>query len=88
MTRDAIRILSDAELEQVAVWARDEAHDRAVKRKQETIAKIRDLAASAGVHVKINGARGRPARDLSKGGQGPIAPKPGTELQPEKAARK
>jgi hypothetical protein len=62
MTRESLRTLSDAELEQVGVWAREETRERAAKRKQETIAKIRDLAAGAGVHIKISGARGRPAK--------------------------
>jgi len=62
MTRELLKTLSDTELEQVGVWAREETRERAVKAKQETIAKIRDLAAGAGVHIKIAGARGRPAR--------------------------
>ncbi len=62
MTREILKTLSDTELEQVGVWAREETRERAVKRKQETIAKIRDLAVAAGVHIKISGARGRPAK--------------------------
>lgn len=62
MTQEAIAELSDAELEQVGIWAREELRERALRRKQETIARIRDLAAGAGVQIKINGARGRPAK--------------------------
>ena len=80
MTRDAIKTLSDAELEQAGVWAKEETRERAVKRKQETIAKIRDLAAGAGVHIKISGARGRPAKEgISKSGQGANGLKSGSE---------
>ena len=42
----------------VAAWAQDEMKARAEKRKQETIAKIKEL----GVAGAISGARGRPAR--------------------------
>jgi hypothetical protein len=62
MTREMLKTLSDTELEQVGVWTREETRERAVKRKQETIARIRDLAAGAGVHIKISGARGRPTK--------------------------
>jgi len=57
-----IHALSDTELEQVGVWTQEEVRERAVRAKQETIARIRDLAAVAGVHIKISGARGRPAK--------------------------
>ena len=62
MTREMVKALSDTELEQVGGWAREETRERVVKRKQDTIARIRDLAAVAGVHIKISGARGRPAK--------------------------
>jgi hypothetical protein len=57
-----VKALSDTELEQVGVWTADEKRERAVRHKQDTIARIRDLAAVAGVHIKISGARGRPAK--------------------------
>jgi hypothetical protein len=61
MTRDVIKALTDVELEWVGVWAREETRERAAKRKQDTIARIRNLDADAGVHIKISGPRGRPA---------------------------
>ncbi len=64
MTRELLKTLPDNELEQVGVWVREETRERAVRRKQETIAKIRDLAAGAGVHIKISGARGKPAKPV------------------------
>jgi hypothetical protein len=62
MTREMVRTLPDTELDQTEIWVQEEKRERAVKRKQETIAQIRDLAAGAGVHIKISGARGRPAK--------------------------
>jgi hypothetical protein len=57
-----VKMLADTELDQTEIWVREEKRERAVKRKQETIARIRDLAAGVGVHIKISGARGRPAK--------------------------
>ena len=89
MTREMLKTLSDTELEQVGVWTREETRERAVKRKQETIARIRDLAAGAGVHIKISGARGRPAKEgISKSGQGTGSLRPGSESLTEKPSRK
>jgi hypothetical protein len=62
MTLDMVKALSDGELVQVIAWAQGEQKARAERRKQETIAKIRELARSAGVAVSIDGARGRPSR--------------------------
>ena len=42
------------------------ARARAEKRKQETIAKIKELAGAVGVTVAIGGVRGRPARTKSE----------------------
>jgi hypothetical protein len=62
MTQETIKALSDAELTQVLVWGEQEKQERASKRKQETIAKIKELAKSVEVGVKIEGTRGRPAQ--------------------------
>ena len=62
MTQEAVKALSDAELSQVAAWAQAEIKARAERRKQETIAKIRELAGTVGVSVTIGGARGRPGK--------------------------
>jgi len=62
MTEQKIKALSDSELEQVRAWTETEQKARAEKKKQDTIAKIRELAGSVGVAVKIDGARGRPPK--------------------------
>jgi len=66
MTQDAIRALTDGELTQVVQWAQAEIKARTERRKQETIAKIKELAGAVGVSVAISGARGRPARGKGK----------------------
>jgi len=61
MTQETVRALPDADLMQVVAWAQAEIKARAEKRKQETIAKIRELAEAVGVTVAIGGVRGRPS---------------------------
>lgn len=60
MTQDMVKAFSDAELVQVIAWAQGEQKARTERRKQETIAKIRELAESVGVPVSIGATRGRP----------------------------
>jgi hypothetical protein len=67
MTQDSIRGLTDSELVQVIAWAQGEQKARAERRKQETIAKIKELAAMVGVSVSIEGTRGRPAKSIKSG---------------------
>jgi hypothetical protein len=62
MTQDAIRALSDEELTQVISWAQAEVKTRAERRKLDTIAKIKELARSIELGIKIEGTRGRPAK--------------------------
>ncbi len=62
MNQDAVTKLTDSELVQVIGWAQAEQIARKERRKQETIAKIKDLAKSIEVGVKIEGSRGRPAK--------------------------
>jgi hypothetical protein len=62
ITLEGIRALSPNQLELVEGWVRDERKARAEKHKQETLAKIRELARSIEVGIKIEGVRGRPAR--------------------------
>jgi hypothetical protein len=62
MTQEAVKALSDTELSQVVAWAQAEVKTRAERRKQETIAKIKELAGAVGVNVTIGGARGRPSK--------------------------
>jgi hypothetical protein len=64
MTRETVRALSDADLAQVCIWGREETQERTSRRKQETIGKIRALAADAGVLIKIGGTRGRTPKVL------------------------
>ena len=66
MTQDAVRALNDDELTQVISWAQAEIKARAERRKQETIAKIKELANAVGVSVTIAGGRGRPKGRVSK----------------------
>jgi len=60
MTQESIRALTDGELSQVVAWAQVEIKARTERRKQETIAKIKELAGTVGVSVAIGGVRGRP----------------------------
>jgi hypothetical protein len=62
MTQETVRALPDNELVQVIAWAQAEQKARAEKVKQETIAKIKQLARSIEVGVKLAGTRGRPAK--------------------------
>ncbi len=69
MTIETVKALSDADLSQVVAWAQAEVKARAEKRKQETIAKIKELAGTINVTVAIGGVRGRPAKALKKGAE-------------------
>jgi len=62
MTQEMVKALSDGELVQVIAWAQGEQKTRTERRKQETIAKIKELAKSIEVGVKIEGQRGRPSK--------------------------
>jgi hypothetical protein len=59
---DELRALSDNDLAQLRTAAEAEQKERAEKRKQETIAKIKELARSIEVDVRIAGVRGRPPK--------------------------
>jgi hypothetical protein len=62
MTQDTVKALSDTELAQVIDWAQGEQKARTDRRKRETLAKIRELAQSVEVKVKVLGERGRPRK--------------------------
>lgn len=62
MTQDTVRTLTDDQLVQVIAWAQVEQKTRAEKRKQETIAKIKELARASGLSVSVEGVRGRPQK--------------------------
>jgi hypothetical protein len=59
MTKEAIQSLTDSQLADVTNWAQTEQDVRKEKCKQEAIARIRELAGSAGVEVVIGRRRGR-----------------------------
>ena len=60
ITREMINALGAERLGQVDGWIKAELKERADRHKQETLAKIRQLAKSIEVGVKIEGVRGRP----------------------------
>jgi hypothetical protein len=68
MNEEAIQGLPDDRLALVLGWAQAEISARQQKRRNEAIATIRALAATAGVSVAINGHhRGRPPKQRSTG---------------------
>lgn len=69
MTQETIKVLSDKELLQVSDWVHQEQHTRETRKKQETISKIRELARSIDIGVKIEGTRGRPRKALEEQGR-------------------
>ena len=62
MNLESLKALSDDALTQILAAAQEELKARAEKRKQETIAKIKELAGAVGVSVAILGQRGRPSK--------------------------
>jgi hypothetical protein len=62
MKPDDLKALSDSDLAQFRTAAEAEQKEHAEKRKQETIAKIKELARSIEVDVRIAGVRGRPPK--------------------------
>jgi hypothetical protein len=72
ITQEAIHALNINQLELVERWVRDERKDRAEKHKQETLAKIRELARSIEGGIKIEGVRGRPAKASTEPAQGKV----------------
>ena len=72
MTPEAIKKLTDQELEGDIALAQAELKARADKRKQDTIEEIRRLAASVQLRVNISGPGTRSARNgkpMLKGGE-------------------
>ena len=65
MKQDEIKALSDGELAEVLRWTQNETQARAERRRQETIAKIRELAGSIDMPVRL-GTRGRPPKPKTK----------------------
>jgi hypothetical protein len=62
ITVETIMSLSDDELNRFVDAGKEEQKARAERRKQETIARIKELAGTVGVRVAIGGARGRPVK--------------------------
>ena len=69
ITLEGIRALSSNQLDLVEAWVRDERKARTEKHKQETLAKIRELARSIEVGIRIEGVRGRPAKMTDDSGR-------------------
>jgi|NGEPerStandDraft_6_1074524.scaffolds.fasta_scaffold63142_1 hypothetical protein len=69
MKPDDLKALSDSDLAQLRAAAESEQKERAEKRKQETIAKIKELARSIEVDVRIAGVRGRPPKGKEERGK-------------------
>ena len=80
ITEEAISSLSDDELERFIEAGKREQKTRAERERQETIAKIKELARAVGVPVSIGGVRGRPA-----GNRRPATP--GNNIQPPPKAK-
>lgn len=62
MTQEAVKALADNALEQVSLWVQEEIKVRAEKKRQDAIARIKEIAAAQHIVVNIGGARGRPAK--------------------------
>ena len=60
VTIESVKNLSDDELDRLMKTATEEKEAREERHKQETIARIRELADVIGVTVSIGAARGRP----------------------------
>ena len=60
VTIESVKSLSDDELDRLMKTATEEKEAREERHKQETIARIRELADVIGVTVSIGAARGRP----------------------------
>jgi len=73
ITDETIKNLSDDELNRVVDAGTREQKARAERKKQETIARIKELAGAVGVRVAIGGARGRPVKARADGGSGKTA---------------
>ena len=61
-----LHTLNDAELAAFVAAGQVEIATREKRRKEEAIAKIRELAGAAGLSVAIEGARGRPGGKQAK----------------------
>lgn len=60
VTTESMKSLSDEELDRLIDAGTKEKHAREERRKQETIARIKELAGTISVTVTIGGSRGRP----------------------------
>ena len=66
VTIEAIKGLSDDDLDRFINSGMEEKATRTERRKQETMARIRALAESVGVPVSFGAARGRPKSKSGK----------------------
>lgn len=72
ITPEQIKSLPDDELERFVEAGRQEQKERAERKKQETIARIKELAGTVGVRVAIGGARGRPVKPKPANTDAPV----------------
>jgi hypothetical protein len=63
ITQDIIKSISTTHLELVKHWIADEEKARSDKHKQETVTRIKELARSINVGLKIERTRGRTAKN-------------------------
>jgi hypothetical protein len=62
MKKEDIQALADEQLELVSVWADAEKKARTERTKQQTIARIKEMASAVGIMVSIQSPRGRPGK--------------------------
>ncbi len=74
ITVETIMSFSDEELNRFVDAGKEEQKARAERKKQETIARIKELAGTVGVRVAIGGARGRPVKAKRQPANGNAAP--------------
>ena len=66
ITQEQIEALSAEQFNQVKGWVLEDDKVRTEKHKQETLARIRALARSAHIDIRIIGARGRTANQRNQ----------------------
>jgi hypothetical protein len=66
ITQEAVKDQSDEQLRQIIAWSQCELAERQEKRRQDAIAKIREIAGAVGVTVTI-GEKGRARRGRPPG---------------------
>jgi hypothetical protein len=81
ITVEAIKALPDDDLDRFIATAAEEKKERTEREKQETIARIKQLAGAVGVRIAIGGARGRPANGTARHKKAGAAPANATPVK-------